>query len=50
MLMSVWNFWSMEILILMAGYVGQAALAAQTLLRAIRNIMYLSVIGLRTAC
>jgi multidrug resistance protein, MATE family len=47
--MGVWNWWGLEIFTFMAGYVSTTALAAQSILRAISQLIYMPTVGLRLA-
>jgi len=47
--MGVWNWWGMEVFTFMAGYVSVTAFAAQTVLRAICQLVFMASVGIRTA-
>ena len=47
--MGVWNWWGMEVFTFMAGYVSVTAFAAQTVLRAISQLVYMAPVGMRMA-
>lgn len=47
--MGVWNWWGLEVFTLMAGYVSVTAFAAQTVLRAISQLVYMVPVGMRMA-
>ena len=47
--MGVWNWWGLEVFTLMAGYVSVTAFAAQTVLRAVSQLVYMIPVGMRLA-
>jgi Na+-driven multidrug efflux pump len=47
--MGVWNWWGLEVFTFMAGYVSTTAFAAQSILRAISQFVYMPTVGLRLA-
>jgi Na+-driven multidrug efflux pump len=47
--MGVWSWWGLEFFVLMGGYISTAALAAQSIFRAIAQTAFLIPIGIRWA-